>query len=107
MAEKRGVLFIKRSLKSGLEFARHRNNDARLRAEVYRTIKAFLLVQMQNGAFRYNDPDKAFQVEISDDPLDIMNHQLRGKVLLATNKAVDWVVLEIGQDLRDLEGDLS
>ena len=102
VAEKRGVIFVKQSLKSGLEFARHRNNDSRLRAEVFRTIKAFLLVQMNNGAFRYTEPEKAFQIEISEDPLDIMNHQLRGKVLLATNKAVDWVVIEIGQDLRDL-----
>ena len=102
VAEKRGVIYIKRSLKHGLEFARHRNNDARLRAEVYRSIKAFLLIQMHNGAFRYNEPDKAFVIEISDDPLDVMNHQLRGKVLLATNKSTDWVLIEIGQDLRDI-----
>ncbi|MCP4676583.1 MAG: hypothetical protein GY854_13925, partial [Deltaproteobacteria bacterium] len=87
--------------------ARHRNNDSRLRAEVYRVIKAFLLIQMNNGAFRYADPAKAFLIEISDDPIDIMNHQLRGKVLLATNKSTDWILIEIGQDLRDLEEALS
>ena len=56
VAEKRGVIFIRRSLKEGLRFARHKNNDESLRAQVLRTIKAFLTIQMNNGAFQSKDP---------------------------------------------------
>src|SRR5690606_33322403 len=66
VSERRGVSFIERSLKRGLEFARHRNNDERLRAEVWRTVTAFLLTQMNNGAFRSRDPEKAFFVDVSE-----------------------------------------
>ena len=51
VAERRGVIFIERSLKQGLQFARHKNNTEGLRAQVRRTITAFLLTQMNNGAF--------------------------------------------------------
>jgi hypothetical protein len=43
VAERRGVIFIERSLKQGLQFARHKNNTEGLRAQVRRTITAFLL----------------------------------------------------------------
>lgn len=46
VAERRGVIFIERSLKQGLEFARHKNNTEGLRARVRRTIRGFLLIQM-------------------------------------------------------------
>ncbi len=60
VAERRGVIFIERSLKQGLQFARHKNNTEGLRAQVRRTITAFLLAQMNNGAFRSREPAKAF-----------------------------------------------
>jgi phage tail sheath protein FI len=66
VAERRGVSFIERSLKQGLQFARHKNNTEGLRAQVRRTITAFLLTQMNNGAFRSREPDKAFFVDVSD-----------------------------------------
>jgi len=77
ISEKRGVIFIRRSLKQGLQFARHKNNDERLRGEVFRSIKTFLMIQMNNGAFRYKDPDKAFFIAISDKPTDVMANRLR------------------------------
>ncbi len=66
IAERRGVIFIERSLKQGLQFARHKNNTEGLRATVRRTIVAFLLTQMNNGAFRSREPAKAFFVDVSD-----------------------------------------
>jgi hypothetical protein len=66
VAERRGVIFIERSLKQGLQFARHKNNTEGLRAQVRRTITAFLLAQMNNGAFRTKTPSTAFFVDVSE-----------------------------------------
>ena len=66
IGERRGVIFIERSLKFGLQFARFRNNNESLRAEVRRTIATFLIIQMNNGAFRSLDPIKAFFVDVSE-----------------------------------------
>ncbi len=49
VAERRGVIFIERSLKQGLQFARHKNNTEGLRAQVRRTITVFLLTQMNRS----------------------------------------------------------
>jgi uncharacterized protein len=107
VAEKRGVIFIRRSLKEGLRFARHKNNDESLRAQVMRTIKAFLTIQMNNSAFQSKDPKKAFFIEISDKPTDIMANKLTGRVGLAMNKATDWVVIGISADTRALDEELA
>lgn len=107
VAEKRGVIFIRRSLKEGLRFARHKNNDEGLRAQVMRTIKAFLTIQMNNSAFQSKDPKKAFFIEISDKATDIMANKLTGRVGLAMNKATDWVVIGISADTRALDEELA
>ena len=62
--ERRGASFIETTIKSNLEFARFRNNDDTLRAEVARIIEKFLLDQMSVGAFRTRDPKTAFFVDV-------------------------------------------
>jgi phage tail sheath protein FI len=103
VAERRGVAFISRSLKAGLQFARHRVNDERLRKEVHRTITAFLVDQMNQGAFRTRDPATAFFVEVSDDPNDIFRGKLVVRIGLATQRPAEWVILVLSQDTRALE----
>jgi phage tail sheath protein FI len=101
VAERRGVSFIERSLKQGLQFARHKNNTEGLRAQVRRTITAFLLTQMNNGAFRSREPDKAFFVDVSDTlntPSVIFAGKLIARVGLATNKPAEFIILRISQD---------
>ena len=110
VAERRGVIFIERSLKQGLQFARHKNNTEGLRAQVRRTITAFLLTQMNNGAFRSREPDKAFFVDVSDTlntPSVIFAGKLIARVGLATNKPAEFIILRISQDTRALEAELA
>ncbi len=110
VGERRGVIFIERSLKQGLQFARHKNNTEGLRAQVRRTITAFLLTQMNNGAFRSREPAKAFFVDVSDvlnTPSVIFSGKLIARVGLATNKPAEFIVLRISQDTRALEAELA
>jgi uncharacterized protein len=110
IAERRGVIFIERSLKQGLQFARHKNNTEGLRAQVRRTITAFLLAQMNNGAFRSREPSKAFFVDVSDalnTPSAIFAGKLIVRVGLATNKPAEFIILRISQDTRALEAELA
>src|SRR6185436_1010197 len=64
--ERRGVIFIEQSVKGGLQFARHKNNDEELRNTVQRTVEAFLIIQMKNKAFRTQDASTAFYVDFGD-----------------------------------------
>jgi len=110
VAERRGVIFIERSLKQSLQFARHKNNTEGLRAQVRRTITAFLLTQMNNGAFRSREPAKAFFVDVSDTlntPSVIFAGKLIARVGLATNKPAEFIVLRISQDTRALSAELA
>ncbi|MBX3251664.1 MAG: phage tail sheath family protein [Myxococcales bacterium] len=110
VAERRGVIFIERSLRQGLEFARHKNNTEGLRAQVRRTITAFLLTQMNNGAFRSREPAKAFFVDVSEQlntPTVIFAGKLIARVGLATNKPAEFIIVRISQDTRALEAELA
>ncbi len=110
VAERRGVSFIERALKQGLQFARHKNNTEGLRAQVRRTITAFLLTQMNNGAFRSRDPEQAFFVDVSETlntPTIIFAGKLVARVGLATNKPAEFIILRISQDTRALEAELA
>jgi hypothetical protein len=110
VGERRGVIFIERSLKQGLQFARHQNNTESLRAAVRRTITMFLLQQMNLGAFRSRDPETAFFVDVSDElnpPSEVFAGRLHARVGLATNKPAEWVIIAISQDTRALEAELA
>jgi len=110
VAERRGVIYIERSLKQGLQFARHKNNTEGLRAQVRRTITAFLITQMNNGAFRSREPAKAFFVDVSElinTPSVIFAGKLLARIGLATNKPAEFIVLSISQDTRALEAELA
>jgi hypothetical protein len=110
VSERRGVIFIERSLKLGLQFARHKNNTEGLRATVRRTITSFLLTQMNNGAFRSREPAKAFFVDVSDalnTAAVIFAGKLLARVGLATNKPAEFVILRISQDTRALDAELA
>jgi hypothetical protein len=103
IAERRGTIFIERSLKKALDFARQKNNTTELRAQAHRTITAFLITQMQLGAFRSMNPAEAFSVEVSDalnPPSVVFAGKLVARVGLATKKPAEFVILELSQDTR-------
>ena len=64
--QRRGVSFIEKSLKVGLDWVRHKNNTTALRARVSRTAYSFLYTQMTNGAFASTNPTTAFSIDVSD-----------------------------------------
>lgn len=110
VAEQRGTMFIKASLKRGLAFAKHRNNDRRLRAEVSNTVEAFLLRQYNNGAFRGNTPGESFTVDVSDainPPEVVLAGELRVRIGLATQRPAEFIVVTLTQDTRALEERLA
>jgi len=110
VAERRGVIFIEQSLKLGLLFAKHANNTEALRAALTRTVTAFLLIQLRNGAFASVDPKKAFFVDFGDalnPPSSIDAGQVVGRVGLATAKPAEFIVLRFSQDTRALDSELA
>jgi hypothetical protein len=107
---RRGVQFIEDSLKVGLEVVRFRSNTPELRAEVRRTVTAFLLTQMNNGAFQSRDAGKAFYVDVSDalnPPSVVAAGKLVLRVGLAVNRPTEYVVIELSQNTRALDEALS
>lgn len=101
VAERRGVIFIEQSLKLGTLFAKHQNNTEALRATLSRTVTAFLVLQMKNGAFATTDPKTAFFVDFSDalnTPTVIDAGQVVGRIGLATAKPAEFIVLRFSQD---------
>jgi phage tail sheath protein FI len=109
-SERRGVIFIEQSVKSGTVFARHSNNDEDQRARVFRTVYQFIKQQMKLGAFRTKDPSTAFFVDVSDalNPASVQfQNKLIGRVGLATAKPIDWVIFFFSQDTRALLEELG
>jgi hypothetical protein len=103
IAERRGVIFIEQSIKDGIQFARHRNNDADLRAQLTRTCEAFLLVQMKNSAFRSKVPSEAFSVDFGEalnPPASIFANRVNGRIGLATQKPAEFILMTYSQDTR-------
>jgi phage tail sheath protein FI len=110
VAERRGVIFIEQSLKVGLLPFKHQNNTEALRAAITRTVTAFLLLQLKNGAFASTDPSKAFFVDFGDalNPPSVVNAgQVVGRVGLATAKPAEYIVLSFSQDTRALDAELA
>jgi hypothetical protein len=110
IGERRGVIFIKKSVKAGLTFAKHRFNNRELRQRVRRVIRAFLIRQMNLGAFRTRVPATAFYVDVSDKinpPAEEFAGRMHVRVGLATNKPAEWLVLYFTQDTRALEESLA
>ncbi len=108
--ERRGAIYIARSISQGLDRIRHRNNTPELRAEVHRAVFQFLLSQMNVGAFATRDPRTAFFVDVSDalnPPSSVLDGQLRLRVGLATAKPAEFVIVELSQDMRALEAELA
>lgn len=105
IGERRGVIVIKRGIKDGIDFARHQNHDASLRARVRRTVRTFLTRQMNLGAFRSLDPATAFYIvcDETNNPLDVV---LAGRLVvdvgLATAKPAEFIEVTISQDTRGL-----
>ncbi len=103
--ERRTVIFIETQVRDIANLFRHQRNTSATRKTIERSIEAFLLAQMGLGAFRSDDPDEAFVVDVSDalNPASVQAaNQANVAVHLATNKALDWIVIEFAQIFEDV-----
>lgn len=108
--ERRGVIFIETSLKIGLLFLKHLPNTEETRNVANRTVTAFLLAQMRNGAFASADPSKAFFVDTSEalnKPSVIAAGQMIIRIGLAMAKPAEFIILKVTQDTSALEEELA
>lgn len=102
VGQRRGVSFAERSIKLGLQFARHKNNTPELRSDCYRTVYGFLKEQMDNGAFVTKDPATAYFVDFGD-ALNTVANKIVGRIGLATAQPAEYIVLKFSQDTRALD----
>lgn len=106
VGERRGVIAISAALKALMVLFKHRYNNATVRDQVRRTIKRYLDQEMGKGAFRTNDPETAYFVDVSDQlnpPAAELAGILTARIGLATNKPAEYIVLTITQDTRALD----
>lgn len=108
VAQRRGVSFVEKSVKLGLQFARHKNNTPELRAQLYRTVYAFLKMQTDLGAFASKKPDEAFFVDFGDALNPPLNPNLvTGRIGMATTQPAEFIRLKFSQDTRAVEAALK
>ena len=104
VAQRRGLSFIERSLKTRLEYLRHRPLDSALLSEAYREATSFLMAQMRQGAFVSRNPKEAFVVSVSrsaDDPA------LQMAVGMAFAKPAEFIWLQVSVDLHGATGGIA
>ncbi len=108
IAQRRGVSFVERSIKLGLQFARHKNNTPTLRATLYRSVYKFLKDQMDVGAFASTDPTTAFFADFGDalNPPQQRN-TIIGRIGLATVEPAEYIRLKFSQDTRAIDAALN
>lgn len=110
IGERRGVIYIEQSLKTGLVFAKHRKIKPSLFGRLSRTTSAFLLIQLRNDAFASDDPKQAYKVDFStsqNPPSQSLVRRVNGRIAIATAKPADFIVLRVGQDTSALEAELA
>jgi phage tail sheath protein FI len=105
VGERRGVIFIEQSIKQGLIVFKHRYNNKENRKKAERTVKQFLIREMNKDAFRSRNPAEAFFVDAGDqlNPLaNVFAGVMTMRVGLATNKPNEFIVVLVTQDTRGL-----
>jgi phage tail sheath protein FI len=104
--QRRGAIFIEQSIKAGTQFARHKNNTAKLRRTVERSCRAFLIDQMKVEAFASMDPDKAFFVDFSDklnNAAQVALGRMLGRIGLAFNTPAEFLTIRFSRDTREID----
>lgn len=110
IGERRGMIFIERSLEDGLLFAKHRKIKNSLLQRLQRTSFAFLFGQMKLDAFASDIPKEAFSIDFGaglNPPSEAVARRVNGRFGIATAKPAEFIVLRAGQDTRALEAELN
>ena len=110
VGERRGVIFISTSLKSGLKFAKFRKIKQATRKRLERTTRLFLIIQTNNDAFASDIPSEAFFVDFSEalnPPSVAFGRKIVGRVGLATAKPAEYIIIRLSQDTRAIQAELA
>jgi phage tail sheath protein FI len=97
---RRMCLFLKESLRRGLQWAVFEPNAAELWGRIEINIKAFMMTLFRQGAFQGTTPDQAFAVvcDSSTNPQENIDAGIvTAKVAFAPLKPAEFVVIEISQ----------
>jgi phage tail sheath protein FI len=97
---RRMAIFLKESLKRGLQWAVFEPNDEPLWDQMKQVINSFMLSMFRQGAFQGARPDDAFLVQCdrSTNPQDLVDQGIvTAKVSFAPLKPAEFVVIEISQ----------
>lgn len=110
IAQRRGASFIERTIKQGVNFARHANITDDLLRRVSRVVEVFLLGETRKGAFVTRDPSLAFFVDFSNALNPASSRAARtvnGRVGLAMAEPADFIVIIVGKDTRAIDEEIA
>jgi phage tail sheath protein FI len=97
---RRTALFLKASLRRGLQWAVFEPNDAELWDRIKINISAFMLGLFRQGAFQGATPDEAFLVKCDREtnPQELVDAGIvTAQVAFAPLKPAEFVVIQISQ----------
>jgi phage tail sheath protein FI len=97
---RRMALFLKESLRRGMQWAVFEPNDEQLWDQIRSNIKSFMLGLFRQGAFQGSTPDEAFRVKCdrSTNPQENVDAGIvTAQVAFAPLKPAEFVVIEISQ----------
>jgi phage tail sheath protein FI len=97
---RRTALFLKESIRRGIQWAVFEPNDANLWAQIKTNITAFMMTVFRQGGFQGANADEAFRVicDRSTNPQDQVDAGIvTAKVAFAPLKPAEFVVIEISQ----------
>ena len=97
---RRTALFLKESLRRGLQWAVFEPNDDDLWAQIRLNVTAFMLGLFRQGAFQGATPDEAFLVQCDRDtnPQELVDQGIvTTRVAFAPLKPAEFVVVELSQ----------
>ncbi len=97
---RRTALFLKESLRRGLQWAVFEPNDEDLWAQIRLNVTAFMLGLFRQGAFQGTTPDEAFLVQCDRDtnPQELIDQGIvTTRVAFAPLKPAEFVVVELSQ----------
>ncbi len=110
VSSERGVIHISETLRVGLDFARHSNNNDALRQRMRRTADRFLTDQMRLGAFASTVKNLAYFVDVGDGvntAQTIESGVVHIRIGLAMNTPAEFVIITISKNTIALEQDIA
>jgi phage tail sheath protein FI len=104
VAQRRGMSFVERSVKAGIQSLRHKNRTPTMLLTLYNTVFAFLKEQMDVGAFASTDPATAFFVDTGAalNPATTPN-VATCRFGCATVQPAEYIRLKVSQDTRAVD----